>query len=134
MSRDIKVRAWDKSRGIMIANPTTNGWANINYIFQNDEDQDYIWMQYIGIHDYNNKEIYEGDICLYALDEFSEKTVVRIEYRDDLCAFVMIGLENWPCIMTQIHKGNRFLKIIGDIYNNPDLINKEWNNDDEKRK
>jgi uncharacterized phage protein (TIGR01671 family) len=60
--REIEFRAFDKSTGKMIYDPSVNGIGHVNYIFRDGADQNYIWMQFTGLHDRNGRKIYEGDI------------------------------------------------------------------------
>lgn len=78
--------------------------------------------QFTGLHDRNGKEIYEGDVCLYSLDEFSERKMVRIEYLEELAAFAMTGLQDWPCLLAHYYKHNRYLEVISNIYDNQDHV------------
>jgi hypothetical protein len=66
MTRQIKFRAWDTERKIML--PSWSIWK-INLI-DCDFACNLILMQFTGLYDKNGKEIYEGDkvsfICNYA--------------------------------------------------------------------
>jgi hypothetical protein len=66
MTREIKFRAWDKSRKIMIDNPgDIPGDLQVSFINNSFVNSDYDFMQFTGLHDKNGKEIYEGDIIVY---------------------------------------------------------------------
>lgn len=113
MNREIKFRAWipEEKRMEHLEFHITAYGETISF---GHEKHDWIIMQFTGLHDRNGKEIYEGDICLYSLDEFSERKMVRIEYREELAAFAMIGLQDWPCLLAHYYKHNRYLEVIGN--------------------
>lgn len=124
--REIKFRAWDKKRKIMIgsAYPDANWdynkdewYADIAYMeltgIENiSSNGNYVVMQYTGLHDKNGKEIYEGDIVAFPTfryvvswnDKYAgwEPWVVFVEGQDNI-------VECDP------------LEVIGNIYENPKL-------------
>jgi uncharacterized phage protein (TIGR01671 family) len=75
--------------------------------------------QYTGINDKNKKEIYEGDILL--LESFiDDKTfTVPVTFEDGMFVAKGSGL--------LCHYGDKF--IIGNIYENPELIKGSYEND-----
>lgn len=71
MAREIKFRAWDRINKIMTYNPI-NAINFEGQILLNDgkfydiDKTDYILMQYTGLKDKNDKEVYEGDIIHFS--------------------------------------------------------------------
>lgn len=136
--REIKFRIWDVENKEMLKvqeldfEPTFyGGRMAIRPDQYNDyfDTEDMILMQYTGLKDKNGKEIYEGDVVLYEDcemstengygDNFINKGV--IEYNDENCCFnaterITVELED------VLYKGNDSLEVIGNIYNNPELL------------
>lgn len=87
--------------------------------------------QFTGQYDANKKKIYEGDIIQYDGDydgidgftrSFSEKAIVL--WDEDYCGFVckVIGDESGDRYSWLEYRENPDLTIIGNIYDNPELI------------
>lgn len=70
-----------------------------------DFREDLIWMQYTGLKDNNNKEIYEGDILIDVPDYWN-----IVEWNFHI-------LKSLECYSEQI-------TVIGNIYENPELLEK----------
>jgi len=127
--REIKFRTWSEKhqsgKHEMNYNPLVEMDANppLLKVFA---DKDIIFMQYTGLKDYFGKEIYEGDKCRYDLVDFGEDLVNlyslegTVEYKEG--GFFLNGLEYKPTLNNYCI---RYLKIIGNIYENPELINKQ---------
>ena len=114
--REIKFRAWDKSRGKMIYNPSTNAISHINEIFANDKDQDCVWMLFSGMKDRHGKEIYEGDIIQYDYDLHLQYPK-EVKYQDGMFRKVS-QRQQWNALYIDIDR----YEVIGNIYENPGLI------------
>jgi uncharacterized phage protein (TIGR01671 family) len=120
MSREIKFRAWDKATNKMhyqVNKPRTDeNRANelkiqfgcTNYSARTEKK--YIGgdclMQFTGLLDKNGKEIFEGDILSH---RYYSKPVI--------CEFVDGSL-----IFGDISKYDKSLEVIGNIYENPELL------------
>jgi len=138
--REIKFRAWDKFEGMiyskdeMVITPAIFGWDD----FKQDHygrinkmakvKNGFGWfvtghsgklMQYTGLKDRNGKEIYEGDIVTWGYGP----SIVRLaELEED-------DEEGYPVKRTGWIVEDCFIDcnctIIGNIYENPELIKEE---------
>ncbi|GED14833.1 YopX family protein [Aneurinibacillus migulanus] len=130
--REIKFRAWDKQEKEMFMPDTENN----NEIFfagfvngvlrcsesQYDEDDDFILMQYTGLKDKNGKDIYEGDLVN---NEDNETAVIIYETGSFLLQYPDSPLDFDSLFDFQDDR----LEIIGNIYQNPELLEGEYARD-----
>lgn len=141
--REIKFRVWDKlTKRMHICGEDVHDTISFEietnkayyYNLQNGcgslrEDSDYVLMQYAGLKDKNGKEIYEGDIVLYqdweqcyeggGNDSFINKGIV--EYNESNCCFNVTERATID-IEDVLYEGNEDLEVIGNIYDNPELL------------
>ena len=127
MNRDIKFRAWVKDRKaifeVVLINYVTK---KVTYLFErvghllnirHEKFNDIELMQYSGLTDMMEKEIYEGDILFESFGERYYKVVFkngsfRAEFEGDFedHSFDLIDVVAQGC------------KIVGNIYENPELL------------
>lgn len=116
MSRELKFRAWDKTRKKMCESLLSIHWLYGNKLSEITADgsegtydrpsEEIILMQYTGLKDKNGVEIYEGDILSH-LDFNKGIKITDLEY-----AFYLTSQGvDW-----------NFTKVIGNIYQNPELL------------
>lgn len=132
MSREIKFRAWDKDREcflpVIVGNTDIkdDNWiCPLTFCEVNGEKNWYHnetceIMQYTGLHDKNDKEIYEGDIL-------SDNSLVIWDKRQS--SFVM-SKEEWLFNHyfgegVDVENGFADTEVIGNIYDNPELLESE---------
>lgn len=115
---DLVQEKWKQGKAIMIKKETT-AWSVL---------EDTVG-QYTGLHDKNGKEIYEGDVVLYedwemayeggGNDSFINKGI--IEYVECNCCFNVTERQTVE-LQDVLYKDNESLEVIGNIYDNPELL------------
>lgn len=144
MRREIKFRAWDKKRKKMLFNhdhEDDDSWFMIDFLgliwrycntdyypfadtSSDVEEETYnenlILMQYTGLKDYENKEIWEGDIILEPyLNERPSICVIKFHNG----AFLSHSQEDASKRVSGYSDINvKSVKVIGNIYENPELL------------
>lgn len=117
--REIKFRAWNKQKALMIYDVDINSYGQvIKYEYgQYDGSYDYPVMQYTGLRDKNGREIYEGDIVKCFRNEGFEFVTTRLGAH---------GIETqvgfYPFTEIDGH-----VEVIGNIYENPEMANNASN-------
>ena len=125
--REIKFRAWDKTVKKMHEIKSLQ-WVIfddkeiVTAYFKDDPKIEYMdfdtgngmLLQFTGLKDRNGKEIYEGDICKW-LDEIGQ-----VFWSEENWCFC-VGLPD--TVWSWVHgRNNSKLEIIGNIYENPELL------------
>lgn len=115
--REIKFRAWDKKQVWMLYKDESCGHTEyemhpiqaINKILAG-EDKNLIFMQYTGLKDRNGTEIYEGDIlnCRTLIIKTMKWSELQEVIEDIIQVYYFINYDE--------------LEVIGNIYENPELL------------
>lgn len=130
MNREIKFRAWLKEDKKMVNIETIDFTdKSIQYLEKNEFINAYLLrrvsfddvelLQYTGVKDKNNREIYEGDIVILNDTEEENRCIVKYKYG----SYILIDgdlRENLSNVEA------KFLEVVGNIYENKNLL--EGNN------
>lgn len=125
--RQIKFRAWDEINNLMHYDDVPEDKIKTH---------DLVWsigmmcgslMQYTGLKDKNGKEIYEGDIVQLP-DDWEEYGWMACEKREVFFLDGGFRLKPKPIKPRPHGRGHwieegHYLEVIGNIYQNPDLLN-----------
>ena len=120
--REIKFRAWDTIQKQM-------HYSGFELNNQGQITKTYgiftpavklILSQFTGLHDRNGKEIWEGDVVRYSEHYFGDskekECIDTIEWDDETASYP------WKLIDTGFMDGPHWREVIGNIYENPELI------------
>ena len=117
MNREFEFRAWLTKYNKMVKIYSWNIWQE--YFMCSEYDSEFYLeetsiMQYTGLKDKNNKEIYEGDIFHIG----SKKILYVVEWID--CGLKGRQIKNKSWIGLDYWKDD--IEVIGNIYENPELM------------
>ncbi len=76
--------------------------------------------QYTGLTDKNGTKIFEGDIVVVNVK--GRKTVCKVAYAEVVAHFQLWQSDTLPYTPTSIDFGNYTCEVIGNIYDNPELL------------
>lgn len=137
--REIKLRAWHQ--GVMYRVYAIDWAENGDIIsfhskhkkhYPHPNEKDTVFLEYTGLKDKNGKEIYEGYICKH----LKLTLVVKFRYgcfflcsKDDNGEIMNSWATDFHEVYSQYKEADKpalsKLEVIGDIYRNPELLNKE---------
>lgn len=116
-----KFRVYDKVECMMITTSDYEDLSDLFCILKNDTDTGYIseLMQSTGLIDKNGEEIFEGDVLLTYDDELA-----KVFWNDDLAGWFVDFLYEIAELseVADIQSGRSICEIIGNIYENPELL------------
>lgn len=119
--REIKFRAWHIEKKMMFSVrdwhwDNHDGWEiELSCLSEYFGSAQVIPMQFTGLKDKNGKEIYEGDIVkrYYEDDDFE---IGKILFDESSAGFV------WKCEKFPVGINTEHSEVIGNIYENPELL------------
>lgn len=113
--RETKFRAWNQSTRQMLPYKI----SIMNALINSYSDDTLIFMEYLGVQDINKKEICEGDFV-----KSKSGFVYEVKWDNKNCAFIFFmqkqGWKRWRVTKATITRYK--IEIIGNVYNNPELI------------
>lgn len=123
--REIKFRAWHKEKKIM--GEVLGIDIHHKEIFFSNEDvdcyehtdfKDIELMQYTGLKDMMEKEIYEGDIVKLRANH----GIGVIKYSDEWGAFIVEYIKLRPLAVLGMNYYKENIEVLGNIYENSELL------------
>lgn len=128
--RQIKFRAWSKPENAMIDDFYMHSVEGIGGGGLLSDKDDYTLMQYTGLKDKNGKEIYEGDVLDLYLDcdtgAYYAKAIVT--WNNEVGAWFIKWVKAYNGsleMLTEDFEDVESREVIGNIYENPELTNKQ---------
>lgn len=75
-------------------------------------------MQYTGLNDKNNEEIYEGDIVKFL------NGIFEVIWCNEKASFILKN-KDYKNFLNFIYENNNGMEIVGNIYENPELLGEQ---------
>ena len=123
--REIKFRAWHKEEkiigevlGIDILHKEIFFSNEDVDCYEHSDFKDIELMQYTGLYDKNEKEIYEGDIVKLRANH----GIGVVKYYDEWGAFVVEYIKSKPLAVLGMNYYKEDIEVLGNIYKNPELL------------
>ncbi|WP_338960309.1 YopX family protein [Fusobacterium nucleatum] len=123
--REIKFRAWHKEEkiigevlGIDILHKEIFFSNEDVDCYEHSDFKDIELMQYTGLYDKNEKEIYEGDIVKLRANH----GIGVVKYYDEWGAFVIEYIKPRPLAVLGMNYYKEDIEVLGNIYKNPELL------------
>lgn len=130
MNREIKFRIFDKYTKIMSKPFEISELTDWDIIWSDrfyDQDEvsfcDLIWMQFTGLKDRNGTEIYEGDIIQINHPFRRRKYTGKVFFSDGQFNGEGFYFSHYDTPNNCFSEGLEYIEVIGDIYQNPELLN-----------
>ena len=128
MQNRFRFRIWDKFCETWLTDFAINQDGEINRFFNNEEalKRRFVLIQCTGLKDKNGKLIYEGDIINGTCGVYWGKMIVK--FNENEARFYMYRVDKR---YTDLHfhgknqEDNFELEVIGNIYENPELLEVE---------
>ena len=139
MNREIKFRAWN---GKYMLDSSYGDWISFDGVPYTESERKYntpnieisrnvsntlILMQFTGLKDVDGKEVFEDDVCEVRINVHGKPSGIPFKagiiYNDKIgaCQIKYKCLAGGFC--TDNIGFNYFLKVIGNVYQNPELLN-----------
>lgn len=128
--REIKFRAWDKVKQIWCNYKIDDGTV---YFMDNDTGcwyrnypgkyENFDLMQYTGIKDINNVEIYEGDIVKLSKENSDFKEIGVVKFDENKASYVLETQDDDLSYNISYYNYHKvYYRVIGNIYENKELL------------
>lgn len=122
MNREIKFRAWWVRDEVMENWETILEERQLSMYFRPDERT--VIMQFTGLNDKNGKECFEGDIVKTSYHSYDDgedyEGIYKVGFNDG--GFILQDIKTGEFRSTVSHNTETHNEIIGNIYENPELL------------